>query len=43
MLGSDYPFNMGDERPVDTVRALGLPPDVETKVLAKNLAGLLGL
>ena len=43
VIGSDYPFNMGDERPVDTVRALGLPPDVETKVLAKNLAGLLGL
>ncbi len=43
VIGSDYPFNMGDERPVETVRALRLPPDVEAKVLAKNLAGLLGL
>jgi aminocarboxymuconate-semialdehyde decarboxylase len=43
VIGSDYPFNMGDERPVDTVRALGLPPDVEAKVLFKNLTGLLSL
>jgi aminocarboxymuconate-semialdehyde decarboxylase len=43
VLGSDYPFNMGDDRPADTVRALRLSPDVETKVLVKNLAGLLGL
>jgi aminocarboxymuconate-semialdehyde decarboxylase len=43
VIGSDCPFNMGDERPVDTVRALGLPPDAEAKVLSKNLAGLLGL
>jgi aminocarboxymuconate-semialdehyde decarboxylase len=43
VIGSDYPFNMGDERPVDTVRALRLSPDVEAKVLVKNLAGLLGL
>jgi aminocarboxymuconate-semialdehyde decarboxylase len=43
VIGSDYPFNMGDERPVDTVRALRLRPDLETKVLTKNLTGLLGL
>jgi aminocarboxymuconate-semialdehyde decarboxylase len=43
VIGSDYPFNMGDERPVETVRALRLSPDVEARVLAKNLAGLLGL
>jgi aminocarboxymuconate-semialdehyde decarboxylase len=43
VLGSDYPFNMGDERPVEAVRALGLSPDIEAKVLVKNLAGLLGL
>jgi aminocarboxymuconate-semialdehyde decarboxylase len=29
LLGSDYPFDMGDARPVDTVRALGLAPEVE--------------
>jgi aminocarboxymuconate-semialdehyde decarboxylase len=43
VIGSDYPFNMGDERPVDTVRALRLPSDVEAKVLAGNLTRLLGL
>ncbi len=43
VIGSDYPFNMGDERPVDTVRAVGLPGDVESKILVKNLSGLLGL
>ena len=43
VIGSDYPFNMGDERPVDAVRAAGLPRDVESKVLVRNLAGLLGL
>ena len=43
VIGSDYPFNMGDERPVDTVRALRVPAAVEAKVLGGNLAGLLGL
>jgi len=43
VIGSDYPFSMGDERPVDTIRALGLSRDVEAKVLARNLAGLLRL
>jgi len=43
VIGSDYPFNMGDERPVETVRAQRLPRETEAKVLAKNLAGLLGL
>jgi aminocarboxymuconate-semialdehyde decarboxylase len=43
VIGSDYPFTMGDERPVATVRDLGLAPAVEAKVLAKNLAGVLGL
>lgn len=43
VIGSDYPFNMGDERPADTIRALHLPSDVEAKVLATNLGGLLDL
>jgi aminocarboxymuconate-semialdehyde decarboxylase len=43
VVGSDYPFNMGDERPVDAVRALRLPAASEAKVLARNLAELLGL
>jgi aminocarboxymuconate-semialdehyde decarboxylase len=41
LLGSDYPFDMGDARHVDTVRALGLPPDVEQAVLGGNAERLL--
>jgi aminocarboxymuconate-semialdehyde decarboxylase len=43
LLGSDYPFDMGDARQVDTVRALGLAPHVEAAVLAGNAERLLGL
>jgi aminocarboxymuconate-semialdehyde decarboxylase len=42
LLGSDYPFDMGDARHVDTVRALGLPPDVEEAILGGNAERLLG-
>jgi len=41
LLGSDYPFDMGDARHVDTVRALGLAPDVERAILAGNAERLL--
>jgi aminocarboxymuconate-semialdehyde decarboxylase len=41
LLGSDYPFDMGDQRHVDTVRGLGLAPDVETAILAGNAERLL--
>src|SRR3954454_19973327 len=43
VLGSDHPFDMGDLRPADTVRAAGLAPDDEAAVLAGNAARLLGL
>jgi aminocarboxymuconate-semialdehyde decarboxylase len=43
LLGSDYPFDMGDPRHVHTVRSLGLAPDVETAILAGNAQRLLGL
>jgi aminocarboxymuconate-semialdehyde decarboxylase len=43
LLGSDYPFDMGDSRPAETVRALGLPPQVEAALLAGNGERLLGL
>jgi aminocarboxymuconate-semialdehyde decarboxylase len=43
VLGSDYPFDMGDERPADTVRALGLDPAAEAAILAGNAERLLGL
>src|SRR5918992_1002317 len=41
LLGSDYPFDMGDARHVDTVRALGLDPDVEARILAGNAERIL--
>jgi aminocarboxymuconate-semialdehyde decarboxylase len=41
LLGSDYPFDMGDARHVDTVRRLGLAPDVEQAVLSGNAERLL--
>jgi aminocarboxymuconate-semialdehyde decarboxylase len=41
LLGSDYPFDMGDARHVDTVRALRLSPDVEAAILAGNAERLL--
>jgi len=43
VLGSDYPFDMGCERPVDAVRELGLASGVEQAVLVGTLAGLLKL
>src|ERR671914_451960 len=41
LLGSDYPFDMGDSRHVDAVRALGLAPDVEAAILAGNAERIL--
>jgi aminocarboxymuconate-semialdehyde decarboxylase len=42
LLGSDYPFDMGDERPAEVVRALGLPVDEEGAILGGNALRLLG-
>jgi len=42
LLGSDYPFDMGDERPAELVRALGLPPEEEAAILGGNAEALLG-
>jgi aminocarboxymuconate-semialdehyde decarboxylase len=42
LCGSDYPFDMGLERPAEMVRALGLPPDAEAAVLGGNTLRLLG-
>lgn len=36
MLGSDYPFDMGDPRPVDTIRHLGLSDPDEGLILGDN-------
>jgi aminocarboxymuconate-semialdehyde decarboxylase len=43
LLGSDHPFDMGDLRPADSVRAAGLQPADEAAVLGGNAAMLLGL
>ncbi|HLF27753.1 MAG TPA: amidohydrolase family protein [Anaerolineae bacterium] len=43
LLGSDYPFDMGSEHPIDVVRALGLPATDEAKILGGNALRLLGL
>jgi aminocarboxymuconate-semialdehyde decarboxylase len=43
VLGSDHPFDMGDLRPADTVRAANLEPDDEAAVLGGNAAALLGV
>jgi aminocarboxymuconate-semialdehyde decarboxylase len=42
LLGSDYPFDMGDARPAEVVRALGLPADEEAAILGGNAQRLLG-
>jgi aminocarboxymuconate-semialdehyde decarboxylase len=42
LLGSDYPFDMGDDRPAEVVRAAGLPRVDEQKVLGANALRLLG-
>ena len=43
LLGSDHPFDMGSDRPVEEVRALGLPAGAERAVLGGNAQRLLGL
>ena len=41
LLGSDYPFDMGSERPAEIVRALGLAPEDEDAILGGNALRLL--
>ena len=41
LLGSDYPFDMADQDPAASVRALGLEPDDEAAILGENAERLL--
>jgi predicted TIM-barrel fold metal-dependent hydrolase len=41
VLGSDYPFDMGDQRAADGVRAVGLGAAAERAILAGNAERLL--
>jgi aminocarboxymuconate-semialdehyde decarboxylase len=41
VIGTDYPFDMGDETPVDSVRACRLGAAGEANVLSRNLLRLL--
>ena len=43
LLGSDYPFDMGDPQPVQTVRSAGLSADEERAVLCGNAERSVGL
>ena len=40
LLGSDYPFDMGSDRPVSEVLEARLPAGDEARVLAGNAAAL---
>jgi aminocarboxymuconate-semialdehyde decarboxylase len=42
LLGSDYPFDMGYEKPVDILHSSGLTSDIEKMILEDNAASLLG-
>jgi aminocarboxymuconate-semialdehyde decarboxylase len=42
LLGSDYPFDMGDPAAVGTVRRLDLAPEAEAAILAGNAERLTG-
>jgi aminocarboxymuconate-semialdehyde decarboxylase len=44
LLGSDYPYDMGDENPVRTVSSLaGIPEEDRSKILHENAVELFGL
>jgi aminocarboxymuconate-semialdehyde decarboxylase len=43
LLGTDYPFDMGDTHPVETVDALDLSPEERQQILGASAARLFGL
>jgi aminocarboxymuconate-semialdehyde decarboxylase len=42
LLGSDYPFDMGDDRPAEVVRTLALPQAEEDAILGQSTLRLIG-
>lgn len=42
VLGSDYPFDMGEDQPAEVVRTLELPAADEERILSGNALSLLG-
>lgn len=43
LLGSDYPFDMGNENPVELVRAAEFDAETESKILGGNASRLLNM
>jgi aminocarboxymuconate-semialdehyde decarboxylase len=43
LLGSDRPFDLGTDRPVEEIRALGLPAEDEQLLLGGTAERLLSL
>jgi len=43
LMGTDYPYDMGDEDPVGFVRSLSIPEADKEKILGGNLRRLLGM
>lgn len=43
LLGSDWPFSIGDLDPLATVRKLGLEPEACAAIMGRNAAALLGV
>ena len=43
VLGSDRPFDMGSEHPVDEIRAVGMQSEDEELILGGNARRLLGI
>ncbi len=43
LMGSDYPYDMGDEDPVASVMNLAIPEKDKKRILGGNLYSLLGI
>ncbi|WP_138418127.1 amidohydrolase family protein [Aquibacillus sediminis] len=43
LMGSDYPFDMGDPQPVQTIHSLGIEVSDKNKILSQNVQDLLDI